>query len=138
MRICRRLRRLIMIPVMGSPEDVNLVVNYLRTKATGVSIAEARATIDKQSLDNRKITAYKSWDLISENDGRLQLTEFGRRLGRASDETRVELFGEIILKQRAYRIATEWIFHNGFESINITDLAAHLLAHIPEELGTTN
>jgi predicted nucleotide-binding protein len=125
-----------MIPVMGSSEDVNKVVDYLKTKATGVTLAEAKATIDSQHLDHRKLSAYVLWGLIKEAGGRLELTEFGRQFGRASKETRTELFGEIIRNVRAYRIAVEWIFHSKFDVIAAVDLAAHWLSHIPDELET--
>jgi len=121
---------------MGSSEDVNAIVDYLKTKATGVSLDEAKATIDPSHLDRRKISAYVAWDLITYEGNVLKLTEFGRRFGRASIDNRSDLFGEIILNSRAYRIAAEWIFHNKFDVITAVDLAAHWHSHIPDELGT--
>ena len=125
-----------MLPVMGSSEDVNAIVDYLKTKATGVSLGEAKATIAPSHLDDRKISAYVAWDLITYEGSVLKLTELGRRFGRASTDNRSDLFGEIILNSRAYRIAAEWIFHNNFDAITAVDLAAHWLSHIPDELGT--
>lgn len=125
-----------MLPVKGSPEDVNTIVDYLKTKATGVALNEAKATIDRVHLDGRKISAYAAWGLITYEGNVLKLTDLGRRMGRASVDNRTDLFGEIILNTRAYRIAAEWIFHNSFEVIPAVDLAAHWLEHIPDELGT--
>jgi predicted nucleotide-binding protein len=127
-----------MLPVKGTPEDVKMIVDYLKTKATGVSLAEAKATIDPRHLDSRKMSSYATWGLIVHEEGILKLTNFGRRLGRASSGSRNELFGEIVRNVRAYRIAAEWIFHNGFEVITAVDLAAHWVGHIPEELETTS
>jgi hypothetical protein len=101
-----------MLPVKGSPENINTIVDYLKTKATGVTLDEAKATIDKSYLDGRKISSYVAWGLITNEDDVLKLTDLGRRMGRSSTDNQSDLFGEIILNIRAYRIAAEWIFHN--------------------------
>ncbi|MHB8088519.1 MAG: hypothetical protein ACYDH2_09785, partial [Anaerolineaceae bacterium] len=125
-----------MLPLKGSSEDVISVIDYLKTKAKGVSLVEAKATLDPELLDSRKIASYSVWGFVSYNEGMMKLTEFGRKFGRTSAENRFELFGEVVLSIRAYRIAAEWIFHNGFDTITATDLAAHWLSHVSEELGT--
>jgi hypothetical protein len=47
-----------MLPIYADPEDMEEVISYLQTKATGVSLEEARATIEERLLDNRKLSGY--------------------------------------------------------------------------------
>ncbi|MFD1953178.1 hypothetical protein ACFSL6_03050 [Paenibacillus thailandensis] len=39
------------LPILTSEEDVLAIVEYLKTKATGATIEEAKAVMDKKLLD---------------------------------------------------------------------------------------
>ena len=125
-----------MLPVMTKIEDVLAVVAYLKTKATGATLNDAKATLPARVLDARKIAAYDAWGLVTKEGDRLRLTSRGRQLARASDEHRSSFFGEIILEVRAYRIAAEWIHHRKMSLVPLTDLAAHWFDHVQQDLGT--
>lgn len=111
-----------MLPIMGAPEDVDAVVGYLKTKATGATMSEAKATIDSKYLDGRKLSAYESWGLVSQEGDRVKLTDRGRRMARRDPEDRACIYGEIIRSIKPYRLACEWIFHQGFDSVPAVDL----------------
>lgn len=125
-----------MLPIKTLPQDVVGIVEYLKTKATGATVVEARATINKRLLDDRKLKSYDVWGFISRDGGRLKLTELGRRFGRSGPEQRSALFGEAIRGNRSYRLALEWIFHSNLQSVATADMAAHWHEHLPQEVGT--
>ena len=125
-----------MLPIYADPEDMDEVISYLRTKATGASLEEARATIEERLLDRRKLSGYEKWGFIDSDDDTLKLTKRGRRYARVSEERRSEFYRGVIGEIRAYRLAAEWIFHSGFEEVPTVELAAHWHEHVPDELGT--
>jgi len=68
------------LPIRTTIEDVQAVCAFLAKKPTGATPAEARKILDEKYLDGRKLAALKLWKLIDEQDGRLKITEEGRRL----------------------------------------------------------
>ena len=126
------------LPIITSKRDVDAIVEYLRTKISGATIREAKAAIDKKYLDQRKLSAYISWGFVIKEADRLKLTERGREYSRASKEKQKEIFQRIIRENRAYNIATEWIYHQNLEQVTNIDVASHLHEHCKDELGTDN
>lgn len=55
------------LPVLTTADDAQAIVDYLKTKALGATVAEAKRGVEKGILDPRKLTAYrfgiwyKSW-----------------------------------------------------------------------------
>ena len=125
-----------MLPIMTTPGDARDAVAYLKTKATGATLKDAKATLPARLLDSRKLSGYEAWGLITRDSDRIRLTSRGRHLARASDDGVHRVFAEIVLDNHAYRIAAEWIHHRRLESVPITDLAAHWFDHVPSDLGT--
>ena len=126
-----------MLPVMTKPDDALAVATYLNTKVTGASLQDARATLEARVLDSRKISAYEAWGLLSSEADMLRLTTRGRQLARTSADDQRQVFTDIILGVRAYRIAAEWTHHRGMDVLSLTELATHWFDHIPGDLGTT-
>ena len=58
-------------------EDIQAVCGYLARKPPGATLKEAKAVLDSKILDSRKLSAFKFWGLIEEQD-RLKLTPRGR------------------------------------------------------------
>ena len=75
------------LPIMTSEEDVNTIVEYLKTKATGASIEEAKAVIDKKYLDPRKITDYLAWGIVRKDGEKLKLDNLGREMAQKKEPT---------------------------------------------------
>ena len=126
-----------MLPVMTKPEDALTVATYLNTKVTGVSLQDAKATLESRVLDSRKLAAYEAWGLLSREEDQIRLTTRGRQLARASADDSRSVFTQIVLSIRAYRIAVEWMHHGEMKVVSLTELATHWFDHIPGDLGTT-
>ncbi len=126
-----------MLPVLTKPDDALTVAAYLRTKVTGATLQDAKATLEGRVLDSRKIRAYEAWGIVTKEAEVLRLTTRGQQLARASADNRYRVFAEIILEIRAYRIAAEWMHHGTMDMVTQTELATHWFDHIQGDLGTT-
>lgn len=126
------------LPIKTSPEDAASLINYLKTKATGAQLAEAKATLGGTLLDGRKLSAYEQWGLVSREGDRLKLTERGRDLSRASEEGQRGIYRDILRSIGPYRMAIEWLFHQSIHSVTHVEVAAHWHDHVPDQLGTSN
>jgi len=125
------------LPVKTTLEDVEALLAYLKLKALGVPLKEARAVLDKKLLDGRKLSALEFWEIISREGDRLVLTQRGRK-GARSDEDKVSMFREILSSVRAYRTATEWAFQQGLPSVEPVDVAARWNQYNQDEVETDN
>lgn len=125
------------LPIITTPEDVRGIVAYLKTKATGATLAEAQAVVKRQLLDGRKLAAYVSWGVVTRDGDRLSLSARGWDFARSSDQGRSS-FREIIDAVPAYRSALEWFHHQGLEAATNVDVAAHWHTHHKEAVGTAN
>lgn len=123
------------LPVKTTIDDVVAIVNYLKTKPTGVTVAEAKAVLDSKYLDGRKLKAYVAWDIAQADGDKYKLTDRGRRLARAP-EASAAVYREVVSSIPAYRSAIEWAYHQGFSELTVEDLAANWHEHHKSALGT--
>ena len=56
-----------MLPIKTAPSDASRIVDYLKTKATGATLAEAKVAVDKKLLDSRKINAFITWEFVTQS-----------------------------------------------------------------------
>jgi len=126
------------LPVLTTEEDVQKIVDYLKTKATGATIDEAKATLGKKVLDPRKIGAYVAWGIITREGDRLKLDELGRKLSRAKPENKQIIYSQILRNIKPYRSVLDWMFHQHFDQVTNVEVAAHWHDHHQEALGTDN
>jgi hypothetical protein len=68
---------------------------------------------------------------------RLSLTDAGWTLARSPDQAS-RVYRAAIDVTRPYRSAIEWAYHQQFEELTVTDLAAHWHQHHRDALGTGN
>ena len=61
------------LPICTTVEDIQAVCGYLPRKPPGATLKEAKAVLDSKILDRRKLSAFKFWGLIEDQD-RLKLT----------------------------------------------------------------
>lgn len=127
-----------MLPIKTTAEDVINLVDYLKTKATGATVSEAKATVGNTLVDGRKLTAYEAWGILARDGERLRLTERGRELSRSSEDKTAHIFRDILRESTAYRMALEWMFHQRFQSVTNIEVAAHWHDHFSDELGTAS
>jgi len=76
------------LPILTTSDDAFAIVDYLKTKALGASIAEAKRVVEKGILNPRKLAAYQIWNLVQKDGDRLKLAPIGRELARAKPEER--------------------------------------------------
>lgn len=125
------------LPILTTVDDVTGIVDYLRTKATGATLAEARAVVRAQILDPRKVTAFQAWGLITKEGERIKLAPLGWELARKT-KTSQDVFREILDSIVPYRSVLEWAYHQRLDTITNIDVAAHWHEHHSEATGTTN
>lgn len=125
------------LPILTTGDDVKAIVEYLKTKPTGATMAEARAVVKKQVMDGRKVAAYQAWGIISKDGERLKLSSLGWEFARKT-KTEQDCFREILDTTVPYRSVLEWAHHQHLETITNVDVAAHWHEHHPESTGTNN
>jgi predicted nucleotide-binding protein len=127
------------LPILTTPEDVDSVCSYLVTKPTGATIKDAKAVIDAKHLDPRKITAFKFWGFIDEDsNGKLKLTELGRRLAKTPASNRASIYQELIAVVTPYRAIVERVVHRKEDAVTANDVAAHWHEHFREQTSTSD
>lgn len=126
------------LPIMTAVEDVQAIVDDLKTKATGSSISEAKSVVKKEVLDPRKINAYFTWGIISKDGDRLKLTSLGRELSRTKPENIPNIYAQILHNIKPYHTTLEWMFHQNFDQVTNVEVASHWHEHNKSDLGTDN
>lgn len=125
------------LPLKTTADDVREIVRYLKTKPTGATLSEAKATVRRQVLDARKMSAYHLWGVVTKDGDRIKLTARGLLLAKSPDAER-EGFLEIVDQTRAYRSVLEWLHHQNIDTATAIDVARHLHEHHRDEVGDSN
>jgi hypothetical protein len=125
------------LPILTTSEDVKGIVDYLRTKPTGATLAEARAVVGKNILDGRKIAAYQVWGFVLKDAERLKLTPRGWEMARKS-KSESDVFREVVSSISAYLSVLEWMHHQNMKFATNVDVAAHWHEHHKDACGTNN
>ena len=125
------------LPIRTTIEDVQAVCGLLAKKPTGATPAEARKILDGKYLDGRKLAALKLWKLIDEQDGRLKITEEGRRIVR-DEPGKVAALRGVVASVDAYRTVIERAHHKGESSVSATDVAAHWHEHFKGDSSSSD
>lgn len=123
------------LPIKTTMEDVDKIVAYLKTKPAGATLADARSVMDVKALDARKISAYKTWGLVTQSGDKYSLSDVGRRISR-DPASKPDVLRGVIDQIRPYRGAIEWAFHQSFDVLTVDELAAHWHQHNSDSLGT--
>lgn len=125
------------LPVLTTADDVREIVRYLKNKATGADLSEAKAAVRRQVLDGRKLSAYQYWDIVIKDGDRLRLSQRGRELAR-TPESGASVFKSVLDSVKPYRSVLEWIHHQNLPSVSNVEVAAHWHEHHSDALGTDN
>src|SRR3990170_2582787 len=125
------------LPVLTTAEDVRKIVSYLKNKATGATLDEAKAALSRSILDGRKVSAYQIWGIISKEGERIKLTTRGWELAR-NPSIEADVFRAAVDSIVPYRSALEWAYHQNFQAVTNVDVAAHWHEHHTKDLGTVN
>jgi predicted nucleotide-binding protein len=125
------------LPLKTTVADVRDIVRYLKTKPTGASLTEAKAAVDKKLLDARKLSAYRTWGVLTRDEARLKLTDRGWTLARDEKKDQ-QMFREIIDSIPAYRSVLEWANHQKMGTLTAVDVGVHWHEHHRAVVGDAN
>ncbi|TXT16761.1 MAG: hypothetical protein FD138_4694 [Planctomycetota bacterium] len=100
-----------LLPFLGDPEDLGKVLQFLKTRPTGVTLSEAGRVLDKSLLDPRKFDFYDLLALFSRIDGRLRLNNDGLAFLDGTPTKREEIVRSRIRQFEPYHSLIEWAFH---------------------------
>ena len=117
------------LPIRTTMEDVAAITGYLATKPMGATPAEAKAVLNDGVLDGRKVSAYKFWGLLEENEGRLKLRERGRSAGKSKGSNIAPAMLEVVRNTRAYAAIVERAIHRGENTFTAVEVATHWHEH---------
>ena len=126
------------LPIRTTLDDLDAVCGYLTTKPTGATLAEAKAVVDKKKLDGRKLSALKMWGLIEEVDGKLKITDRGRRSVKDAGAFRSDSLREVVRELEPYATVVERAAHRQEDDITATDLAAYWYEHFTDEVADSD
>lgn len=124
------------IPTLATTDDVEALVEYLRTKPLGAKLTEAKATLPSKLLDSKRVNAYQHWGFISSTNDKLELTTMGRDFAQASTERRQEIFAKILRQEPIYYTTLELMYHRNIGQIPLEDVASHWVTHFSSEVAT--
>lgn len=124
------------LPIMTDKDDIDKFVDYLRKKPVGVTLDDAKATIDKTLLDHRKLAAYRTWGFLTDDGGKLKLTQRGHAYSRASEEEKQKIFSEVLAETKIYARTIEWLTNNRPESVSSLEIASHWHQHFRADVAT--
>src|SRR5439155_19289420 len=124
------------LPILTTIADVRAVVSYLKSRPTGATLQEARAALEVQVLDPRKIRAYEVWGVISKEGDRMKLSPRGWDLAR-KPEAEAHVYRMILNSTAPYKSVIELAHYQSFEALTSVDVSAHWHEHYPEQIGTT-
>ncbi len=123
------------LPIRTTIDDVTAVCGYLATKPTGATTTEAKAVLDSGVLDGRKISALKYWGVIEDANGKMKLTEPGRRLAKDKFSRLAFVLQEQISHLAPYAAIVERAIHRNELQVTATDVAAHWHEHFRNEVS---
>lgn len=123
------------LPIRTTVGDIEAVLFYLATKPTGATTAEAKAVLDAKVLDGRKLNALKFWGLIEDSDGKMRLTDTGRKFAKDKGVRKAQVLREIVGKIKPYAAVVERAVHKGEFTVTATEVAAHWHQHFNAEVS---
>ncbi|MDX6269569.1 MAG: hypothetical protein QOD28_792 [Acidobacteriota bacterium] len=126
------------LPLRTTSEDVIKFCKYLLTKPTGATPSEAKKVLGAGLLDSRKVSALKQWGCISDDGGRLKISdEF--RVAFRNNQAGLSLFFQNVIKRiEAYNTIIERSVHSGDSSINVTDVASYWHNNYSEDVQSND
>jgi predicted nucleotide-binding protein len=125
------------LPYKTTTQDVIDLIDYLKTKPTGVTLEDAKKVIDTRLLDTRKLYAYRFWDILEKNADRLLLSDRGWRIARKPSD-RPMVFQEIIRDLPVYFHILEFAYYQNLEDLSNIDAVVFWNKKFPGETSETD
>lgn len=125
------------LPVRTTLDDVKAITKYLATKPTGTTVSDAKKVLAANTLDARKLSAYKAWGFVEHEGDRLRLTPRGRHFTKTPAEGRTDLL-DVLAEISPYRDVLERAYHQQVERYDTTEVAAFWHEEFGDEVGQTD
>lgn len=122
------------LPQLATPNDVRVIVNYLKKNPRGVTLDEAADAIKRQAFDPLKVTAYESLGLTKRNGDRLQLDALGLELAQQL-EPEIEGFRSMLTRIEPYKAVLNWAYQQNVDCLLHTDVANYWRSNFQDALG---
>ena len=124
------------LPLMTLPEDIEAVLKYFKTKATGEELQKAKAVLGSKVLDARKLHTYEKLGLLEKEGARYRLTPPGRELAKFIGKAEFEQsLRSRLLTIDAYRAVLEYAYHQNVDELSSEDIGAFWHEHHRAETG---
>src|SRR5215207_1605150 len=121
------------LPLLATANDVREVVQLLKKKPEGITVAEASDSARRRLFDPRKIPAYELWGIVSKSGDRITLSHLGREFAsRLAPEA--QLYRVLLDNTPPYRALLEWIHRQRLELATYSDIVGYWEDHFPEAL----
>ncbi|MBU7036414.1 MAG: hypothetical protein HXS52_00665 [Theionarchaea archaeon] len=95
------------LPILANLEDVQAIVDHLRTDPAAVTIEETHAIAEEKNLYPRKINANEIWGLASKEGNRVKLNSLGCNLSRAKSEATASVYVQFLCNMKPYESVTQ-------------------------------
>lgn len=122
------------LPLSATANDVRAVVQYLKGRAEGVTLAEAVDSLKKQIFEPEKIAAYEALGVVRREVNRLKLDALGWELARCL-EPEADAFRALLDRIEAFRRVLDWAHGRRLDYLISSDAFDFWSDHCPQALG---
>lgn len=126
------------LPIRTTPDDIKAICQYLATKPTGATLAEAKAVLPEKIVVGRKFNALMFWGFIENDGNKYKITSQGREYLRDSGAYESQVTQKTILEIPPYRSVVERIVYSDIERMNATEVGAYWYEHFKEEASNND
>jgi hypothetical protein len=121
------------LPILATANDVREVVQLLKKRPEGVTVAEASDATRRRLFDPRKVAAYELWGVISRSGDRIKLSGLGREFAdRLGPEA--QLYRVLLDRTPPYRALLEWVHGRRLEVVTHAEIVGYWQEHFPGAL----
>lgn len=122
------------LPLSATANDVRAVVQYLKGRAEGVTLAEAVDSLKKQIFEPEKLAAYEALGVVRREVNRLKLDALGWELARCL-EPEADAFRALLDRIEAFRRVLDWAHGRRLDYLIGSDAFDFWSGHCPQALG---
>lgn len=122
------------LPQLATPNDVRVIVHYLKKNPRGVTLDEAADAVKRQAFEPLKVSAYESLGLTKRNGDRLQLDALGLELAQKL-EPEIEGFRIMLSRMELYRAVLNWAYEQNVDCLLYSDVARFWRDNFQEQVG---
>jgi hypothetical protein len=128
----------LLLPHYGGKDDLERVVQYLRTKPTGAVEADVSRTLGAKTVDPRKFDFYDLIGFFTRGNGLFRLTDRGIEYLRADEGGKREMLRDAIRNFMPYHAILDWAFHNKVTSLDADSLKHEWASKFAQVLDLSN